>query len=96
MRAPYEIVKKPLISEKSQRLKELANQVTFEVAPDANKIEIRNAVEKLFKVRVQSVRTLVVRGKNRRVGRRFGRQASWKKAVVTLRPGENIELFESV
>lgn len=96
MRPPYEIVKKPLISEKSQHLREVANQVTFEVAADANKIEIRQAIEKLFKVRVKSVRTLVVRGKERRVGRRFGRQASWKKAVVTLRPGENIELFEGV
>lgn len=96
MRAPYEIVKKPLISEKSQRLKESANQVTFEVATDANKIEIRQAVEKLFKVRVRRVRTLVVRGKDRRVGRRMGRQANWKKAIVTLHPGENIQIFEGV
>ena len=96
MRTPYEIVKKPLVSEKSQRLKEASNQVTFEVAFDANKIEIRRAVEKLFKVRVESVRTVIARGKNRRVGRRSGRQPNWKKAIVTLKPGENIELFESV
>jgi large subunit ribosomal protein L23 len=96
MRTPYEIVKKPLVSEKSQRLKEASNQVTFEVVVDANKIEIRQAVEKLFKVRVASVRTVIARGKNRRVGRRSGRQPNWKKAIVTLKPGEKIELFESV
>lgn len=95
-RSPYTIVKKPLVSEKSQALKELANQVTFEVATDANKIEIRQAVEKIFNVRVESVRTLIVRGKERRVGRRQGRQSNWKKAVVTLRKGENIQLFEGV
>jgi large subunit ribosomal protein L23 len=96
MRAPHEIVKKPLVSEKGQRLRTAGNHYLFEVAPDANKIEIRRAVEKLFSVRVKSVRTLIVRGKDRRVGRRIGRQANWKKAVVTLRPGENIELFEGV
>jgi large subunit ribosomal protein L23 len=96
MRSPYEIIKKPLVSEKNQVLKELSNQVVFEVASDANKIEIRRAVEDLFKVRVEKVRTLIVRGKDRRVGRRMGRQSNWKKAVVTLRQGENIELFEGV
>jgi large subunit ribosomal protein L23 len=96
MRSAYDIVKKPLVSEKNQLLKELANQVVFEVAATANKIEIRRAVEEIFKVRVQKVRTSIVRGKDRRVGRRMGRQSNWKKAVVTLRPGENIELFEGV
>ena len=96
MRTPYDIIKKPLVSEKGQRLKEAANQITFEVATDANKIEIRQAVEKIFNVRVASVRTLITRGKERRVGRRIGRQSNWKKAVVTLRQGENIELFEGV
>ena len=96
MRTPYEIVKKPLVSEKSQHLKKTSNRVTFEVAMDANKIEIRRAVEKIFKVRVAAVRTIITRGKNRRVGRRSGRQPNWKKAIVTLKPGENIELFESV
>ena len=96
MRSPYDIVKKPLVSEKSQALKEKANQVTFEVAHDANKIEIRQAIEKIFNVRVANVRTLIMRGKERRVGRRVGRQSNWKKAFVTLRKGENIELFEGV
>lgn len=96
MKSPYEIVKKPLISEKGQRLNEEANQATFEVAMSANKIEIKQAVEKLFSVRVDHVRTMIVRGKERRVGRRSGRTPNWKKAVVTLKPGETIELFEGV
>ena len=96
MKSPYDIIKKPLVSEKNQVLKELANQVVFEVATTANKIEIRRAVEALFKVRVEKVHTLIVRGKDRRVGRNFGRASNWKKAVVTLRAGENIELFEGV
>ena len=96
MKSPYDIIKKPLVSEKNQILKELANQVVFEVAASANKIEIRRAVEQLFKVRVQKVHTLIMRGKDRRVGRNFGRTSNWKKAVVTLRAGENIELFEGV
>ena len=96
MKSPYDIIKKPLVSEKNQILKELANQVVFEVAATANKIEIRRAVEQLFKVRVQKVHTLIMRGKDRRVGRNFGRTSNWKKAVVTLRAGENIELFEGV
>ena len=73
-----------------------AQQVVFEVARDANKIEIRHAVETLFKVTVTDVRTLVVRGKVKRVGRFSGRRPSWKKAFVTLKPGDNIEFFEGV
>ena len=73
-----------------------AQKVVFEVARDANKIEIRRAVEKLFKVSVTDVRTLVVRGKVKRVGRFTGQRPSWKKAFVTLKPGDNIEFFEGV
>ena len=68
----------------------------FEVARDANKVEIRQAVQTLFKVSVTDVRTLVVRGKEKRVGRFSGRRPSWKKAFVTLKPGDNIEFFEGV
>ena len=73
-----------------------AQKVVFEVARDANKIEIRQAVEKLFKVTVTDVRTLVVRGKVKRVGRFTGQRPRWKKAFVTLKPGDNIEFFEGV
>jgi large subunit ribosomal protein L23 len=68
----------------------------FEVAKDSNKIEIRHAVQSLFNVSVTAVRTLVVRGKQKRVGRFSGRRPAWKKAVVTLKAGDNIEFFEGV
>ena len=109
MRDAQSIIKRPLLTEKSSRLRETggaadrhaegdsyAQQVVFEVARDANKIEIRGAVQSLFKVTVTSVRTLVVRGKQKRVGRFAGRRPSWKKALVTLKPGDNIEFFEGV
>jgi large subunit ribosomal protein L23 len=109
MRDPQTVIKRPLLTEKSARLRETgggasapaegenyAQQVVFEVARDANKIEIRAAIEKLFKVGVTDVRTLVVRGKEKRMGRFSGRRPSWKKAFVTLKPGDNIEFFEGV
>ena len=109
MRDAQSIIKRPLLTEKSSRLRETggavsrhaegdtyAQQVVFEVARDANKIEIRSAVQALFKVTVTAVRTLVVRGKQKRVGRFSGRRPSWKKAFVTLKPGDNIEFFEGV
>ena len=109
MRAAQSVIKRPLLTEKSARLRETggaaeaaaegdsyAQQVVFEVARDANKIEIRSAVQSLFKVTVTDVRTLVVRGKAKRVGRFAGRRPSWKKAFVTLKPGDNIEFFEGV
>ena len=109
MRDAQSIIKRPLLTEKSARLRETggattshpegeayAQQVVFEVARDANKIEIRAAVQTLFKVTVTDVRTLVVRGKEKRVGRFSGRRPSWKKAFVTLKPGDNIEFFEGV
>jgi large subunit ribosomal protein L23 len=109
MRDAQSIIRRPLLTEKSSRLRETggaaerqvegdtyAQQVVFEVARDANKIEIRGAVQSLFKVTVTSVRTLVVRGKQKRVGRFAGRRPSWKKAFVTLKPGDNIEFFEGV
>ena len=109
MRDAQSIIKRPLLTEKSSRLRETggapdrhaegdtyAQQVVFEVARDANKIEIRGAVQSLFKVTVTSVRTLVVRGKMKRIGRFSGRRPGWKKAFVTLKPGDNIEFFEGV
>ena len=91
------IIKRPLaLTEKASRLKVENNQIVFEVDRGANKIEIRSAVQSLFKVTVTDVRTLVVRGKEKRVGRFAGRRPSWKKAFVTLKPGDNIEFFEGV
>jgi large subunit ribosomal protein L23 len=95
MRDPRQIVLRPLVTEKATTLKDEHNQVSFQVATDANKIEIRHAVEAIFKVKVTGVRTQVVFGKEKRMGRYVGRRPSWKKAIVTLGPDSKIELFES-
>jgi large subunit ribosomal protein L23 len=82
------------MTEKSMRQKDEMNTVTFEVVTDANKVEIRHAVEKVFNVRVADVRTASREGKWKRLGRFEGRRKSWKKAIVTLAPGHKIELVE--
>ena len=94
MRELHHILRKPLITEKSNLMKEMANQITFEVAPTATKVEIRKAVEKVFKVKVVRVRTARVTGKRKRFGRTMGQRPDWKKAVVTLAPGERVSFFE--
>lgn len=91
-----DVVKRPLITEKSERGRESDRQYAFEVHQDATKIQVKNAVEKLFSVHVTAVRTSIARGKNKRVGRSIGRRPNWKKAVVTLKEGETIALFEGV
>jgi large subunit ribosomal protein L23 len=95
MKNYYQIVRRPLVTEKSTLQKEAANQVTFEVHPEANKVEIRKAVEALFKVKVLKVHTSNMEGKKKRLGRSMGKRSDWKKAVVRLKPGEKIEFFES-
>jgi large subunit ribosomal protein L23 len=95
VRDARQIVMRPLVTEKATTLKDDHNQVSFQVAIDANKIEVRRAVETIFKVKVTGVRTQVVFGKMKRMGRHIGRRASWKKAIVTLGPGSKIDLFES-
>jgi large subunit ribosomal protein L23 len=92
----YEVIKRPLITEKSTIQKESANQITFEVDRKANRVEIKKAVEDIFKVKVASVRTLQVMGKFKRRGRILGKRNDYKKAVVRLMPGERIEFFEGV
>ena len=109
MRAAQNIIKRPLLTEKSSALREtggmtdppedtdqLSPKILFEVSRDANKIEIRQAIEKLFDVKVLNVRTQIVRGKDRRIGRFSGRRPAWKKAIVTLAAGQTIEFFEGV
>jgi large subunit ribosomal protein L23 len=96
MRDPRTIVRKALITEKGTALRELRNQYHFEVARDANKIEIKHAVETIFSVKVDHVRTMQMRGKVKRQGRYQGRRSDWKKAVVTLQPEQKIELFEQI
>lgn len=96
MKEARRVVVRPLMTEKSMRLKEERNAVSFQVVPDATKVEIRQAVEAIFHVKVSAVRTARVEGKLKRMGRHEGRRPSWKKAVVTLAPGHKIELVEGV
>lgn len=89
-----QIIKRPIaLTEKAARLKE-HRQVVFEVALEANKVQIRDAVEALFEVKVTDVNTLVQRGKQKRMGRRLAKRRNWKKAIVTLRVGDDIQFFE--
>ena len=90
----YQILKKPLITEKSTKMLAEGNWVAFRVHSQANKIQIKNAVEKIFSVTVSKVNTLVVPGKYRRFGRTIGHTKSWKKAMLRLKKGDKIELFE--
>lgn len=96
MEDAYKIIRRPLITEKSTIQKEMDNQLAFEVDRRANKIEIKKAVERIFKVQVEDVRTMNYQGKRKRLGRSIGRRRHWKKAIVTLKPGQKIEFFEGV
>ena len=91
----YEVLRRPLITEKNTVL-QAQNKYAFEVAREANKPQIKQAVEKAFKVKVTAVNVTKVSGKTRRVGRRLVQTPPWKKAFVTLRPGDKIEFFEGV
>jgi large subunit ribosomal protein L23 len=96
MKSPEEIILRPLVTEKGNMLNEKNNQVVFRVAKDANKIDIRVAVEKLFGVKVVCVKTFRTPSRWRRVGRNIGKRPSWKKAIVRLREGDRIEFFSGV
>jgi len=93
---PQQLIRRPLITEKSTRLKEASNTICFEVDRAANKIEIRKAVERLFGVKVTSVRVANRQGKWKRMGRFLGQRKNWKKAYVQLAEGQKIEFFEGV
>jgi len=93
MKGPQDIIQAPLISEKGTMLTESANQVLFKVRPSANKIEVKQAVETLFKVKVVQVRMARYLGKMRRIGKNMGRRSAWKKAFVTLKDGDKIDFF---
>lgn len=93
---PYDIIRRPVITEKSNLQKETVNQVTFEVAPQSNRVEIKSAVERIFNVKVKGVRTLNVSGKVKRRGRILGRRKDWKKAIVSLGPGQRIDFFDGI
>jgi large subunit ribosomal protein L23 len=93
---PYEIIKRPLITEKTSIQKEDYNQITFEVDRRANRVEIKRAVESIFNVNVAAVRTIQVKGKTKQRGRIVGKRRDWKKAIVRLMPGERIDFFDGV
>ena len=91
---PEQIIRRPIVlTEKANLLREKNNQVIFEVARTANKVQIRDAVQKLFNVSVTAVNTMITRGKDRRMGRGYAKTQNWKKAVVTLKEGDSIDFF---
>jgi large subunit ribosomal protein L23 len=96
MKDVYHVISSPLITEKGTLVNEQGNQFLFRVRREANKVEIRRAVETLFKVKVEKVHTLNYLGKKRRVGKSLGQRPGWKKAYVTLAQGQRIDFFESV
>lgn len=92
----YDVIKKPMITEKGSRIKEELNKIVLHVDSEANKMEIRQAVEAVFKVKVEDVATMNFKGKRKRLGVRQGVRSDWKKAVVTLKKGETVEYLEGV
>jgi large subunit ribosomal protein L23 len=92
----YDIIKRPLITEKTSMQKEVSNQLSFEVERKSNRVEIKRSIEKIFNVKVIGLQTMQVKGKKKRRGRIIGRRRDWKKAIVTLGPGERIDFFEGV
>jgi large subunit ribosomal protein L23 len=96
MKNPRKIIRAPLVSERSTNLRINENKYIFEVDRKANKLEIKKAIEGLFKVTVEDVTTMIMHGKPKRLGRSEGRRPDWKKAIVKLKKGETLELFEAV
>jgi large subunit ribosomal protein L23 len=96
MKDPRSIIKRAMITEKGARLREKHNCYLFQVSPEANKIEISEAIHSIFKVDVEEVRTINVRGKLKKMGRTQGRRSAWKKAIVTLKQGQTIDLFDQI
>lgn len=92
----YDILRGPVVTEKTTLQKELHNQITFRVDKRANRVEIKDAIEKAFNTQVKQVRTVQVKGKVKQRGRIVGKRNDWKKAIVTLMPGQRIDFFEGV
>lgn len=90
----HDIIRRPIITEKTSIQKETHNQLTFEVDRKANSIEIKKAIEDIFNVNVARIRTMQVKGKTKQRGRIVGKRRDWKKAIITLMPGERIDFFE--
>lgn len=93
MNKPYQIIRKPIVTEKAEEQKPTQNKVTLEVLKSASKPEIKSAIEQFFNVGVEAVHTMMYRGKVKRVGRFTGKRRNWKKAIVTLKPGADVDVF---
>jgi len=91
----HDVLIRPIFSEKTTALQQGANVYTFEVGESANKLQIKNAVQTLFEVEVEAVRTVIMRGKNKRFGRFYGKRSNWKKAYVRLADGHSLNFFEA-
>jgi large subunit ribosomal protein L23 len=96
MKTSYQVLVGPLLTEKGTLLKEQDNKILFKVAKEANKIEIKSAVEEIFKVKVDRVATMNYKGKKKRMGKYEGKRSDWKKAIVTLKKGEKLDFIEGV
>lgn len=96
MKSPYDVIRRPLITEKANLDKERRNSYHFEVPLTVNSQEVKEAVERVFAVKVECVRTMIVRGKMKRLGRSRGKRPNWKKAIVTLKDGNKIDVFEGM
>jgi len=96
MKNIYDVLRGPMLTEKGTLLKEKENKVLFRVSKNANKFEIKNAVESIFKVKVDRVTTMNYRGKKKRLGKHEGRRSDWKKAIVTLKEGEKLDFIQGV
>ena len=92
----YDMIRRPVVTEKTTDQKEKDNQISFEVDPKTNRIEIKRAIENIFNVKVDVVRTMNIKGKVKRRGRVIGKRKNWKKAIVTLMPGQGIDFFDGV
>jgi large subunit ribosomal protein L23 len=90
----FDVIKRPLDTEKLDRLRDRENKFAFEIDLKANKTEVKQAVEALFKVKVVDIKTQIIRGKMRRIGKSSGMRSNWKKAIVTLKEGDAISIFE--
>lgn len=94
LRNPHDIIIKPLLTEKSTGLKDRENKLAFKVHKDANRVEVKRAIEEIFKIKVRDVNIMNLKGKKKRMGKFLGKRPDWKKAIVSLKPGEKLDILE--
>ncbi len=96
MKSPYDIIRRPIITEKASDAKDAQNKITFSVDPRATKLDVKTAIEAVFKVSVEKVNIMSVKGKEKRLGKHLGKRPGWKKAIASLKKGDTIEVFDQV